>query len=98
MNRIYLLASGQANVISEFGSPVDTIKAQEWFGEVGPLQNVPRTASVSAVTDCFVYAFEKSFLESVLNVPSGEGLSLKKHIEESAKARMQAYLERCVLA
>jgi CRP-like cAMP-binding protein len=88
------MADGTAEVVSEFGQIVDTIQSQEWFGEVAPLQNVPRTASIVAKTPCRTYVIENPSLQSIFN----DAPELKKFIDDKAKIRMQAYLERCVLA
>ncbi|KAI8925543.1 cyclic nucleotide-binding-like protein [Entophlyctis helioformis] len=91
---IYFLVAGAIEVVSEFGEVIDTAKSPEWFGEVAPFQNVARTASIKAMTDCVTFAISKSDLTAILN----RHPDLLRKLDETSRQRMQAYLERSILA
>ncbi|KAJ1546232.1 WD repeat-containing protein 92 [Nowakowskiella sp. JEL0078] len=92
---MFFLATGDANVISEFGEIVDVASGPfSWFGEVGILQDVPRTATVEAKSNCSVYKLAKiQVIELIKKYPD-----IGDIIKSTADARMQQYLMRSVLA
>ncbi|KNC97168.1 hypothetical protein, variant [Spizellomyces punctatus DAOM BR117] len=94
-NSMFFLASGEVDVIGEFGEQIDSAKGPDaWFGEVGLLQDVPRTASVRARTDCSTFLLRKEdFMASLRKHPS-----IASRIEETARERLQAHLMRSILA
>ncbi|TPX69065.1 hypothetical protein SpCBS45565_g02627 [Spizellomyces sp. 'palustris'] len=94
-NSMFFLASGEVDVIGEFGEQIDSAKGPDaWFGEVGLLQDVPRTASVRARTDCSTFSLRKEdFMASLRKHPS-----IASRIEETARERLQAHLMRSILA
>ncbi|KAJ3213445.1 Kinesin-like protein kif27 [Dinochytrium kinnereticum] len=64
---MYFLSKGRVEVISGDGRTVySTINWGSFFGELGVLFNVPRTASVRAVVDCFCMVLTRESLEDVL--------------------------------
>jgi predicted MFS family arabinose efflux permease len=64
-DRFYVLVSGQAVVETDDRKIVDRI-AGAYFGEIALLRDVPRTATVRAVTDCELFALERDdFLAAV---------------------------------
>lgn len=67
--RVYLLASGQVEVVDESGgTPVRTnlIEAEHYFGEWEPLFDVPRAFTISATVDSVCVALDGArFLELV---------------------------------
>ena len=69
-DRYYVIGSGELEV-SVDGSPVRTLEARDGFGEIALLRDVPRTSTVTAVTDVRLYALERdAFLDAVGGSPS----------------------------
>lgn len=63
------IESGEAQVILD-GQPADRLEAGDWFGEIALLRNVPRTATVVALTDVTAATLERSrFLDAVTGDP-----------------------------
>jgi CRP-like cAMP-binding protein len=72
-DRFYVIADGELEVSAQ-GREVRTIGRGEGFGEIALLENVPRTATVTARTDSRLYALDKpSFLASVSSHPRATG-------------------------
>ncbi|KAI8918999.1 cyclic nucleotide-binding-like protein [Powellomyces hirtus] len=92
---MFFLASGEVDVLSEFGEQIDKAKGPDaWFGEVALLQDVPRTATVRARTDCSTFVLKKNdFMDSLKKNPT-----IAERIEETARERLQAHLMRSILA
>jgi MFS family permease len=68
-DRFYVVADGELEV-THGGRPLRTIGRGEGFGEIALLENVPRTATVTARTDARLYALDKpTFLASVTSHP-----------------------------
>lgn len=64
-DRFYVLVSGEA-VVESKGRPVVGRRAGDYFGEIALLRDVPRTATVRAVTACELFALERDdFLAAV---------------------------------
>ncbi len=64
-DRFYVIESGVARV-SKFGRPVADLDVGESFGEIALLRDVPRTATVTAVTDLTARAIDRRhFLTAV---------------------------------
>ncbi|KAJ3244442.1 hypothetical protein HDU78_010986 [Chytriomyces hyalinus] len=68
-NEMYFIVSGKVEVVSDDGLKVfDTVQDGGYFGEVGLLRGIARTASVRIATDvCDVIILNKTALENVLN-------------------------------
>jgi len=67
--RMYLLVEGEVSLL--IGKKViDTLKSGEVFGEMGPISEMPRSATAVAKTACRVYALEMSrFQEALRRTP-----------------------------
>ena len=65
----YVVASGRVRVEID-GAEIRELGAGGWFGEIALLRDVPRTASISALTDVTLWALDRdSFLSSVAAAP-----------------------------
>jgi CRP-like cAMP-binding protein len=83
------------DIISEFGSKVDSAAGPDaFFGEISLTNNVPRTASVKATSPCVTFTLEKTEFEKL----AAKYPNISKSISDASNNRMQAYLERNVLA
>jgi MFS family permease len=72
-DRFYVVAEGDLDVSAQ-GRELRTIGRGEGFGEIALLENVSRTATVTARTDTRLYALDKpSFLASVSSHPRAAG-------------------------
>lgn len=75
----YVVRSGTLNVSSagERGSAVSSVnvlEAGDYFGEIGLLEKIPRTATVSAAEDCVLLRIAgQDFIEAVSQSPSLPG-------------------------
>ncbi|KAJ3193650.1 hypothetical protein HK101_004428 [Irineochytrium annulatum] len=92
---MFFLASGDVDVISEFGEVIDSCSGpSSYFGEVALIEHVPRTASVRCKSPCSTYELKREDFESMIAKYS----IIAERIEGTAKYRMQQYLMRNILA
>jgi CRP-like cAMP-binding protein len=83
-DRFYIIASGTVEV-SVDDLPQRTMGAGESFGEIALLHNVPRTASVAAITPVELLALDRHhFVEAVTGQPAAV---------EAAESVIHAHLE-----
>jgi MFS family permease len=86
-DKFYAIAKGTARV--EVEGPGDTLVVDlgegNFFGEIALLQNVPRTATVSAIEPLIVYSMRREDFEELQN-RAGD---LKNSLLETASARME---------
>ena len=69
-DRFYVVANGVLDVSCERGA-FPSVSAGDAFGEIALLQDVPRTATVTARDECLLYALDReSFLCAVSSHPS----------------------------
>lgn len=82
-DRFYIIASGEVQIDVD-GNPVRTLGPGASFGEIALLHDVPRTASVSALTPVELLALDRHhFVETVTGQPSAA---------EAAEAVIHAHL------
>jgi MFS family permease len=78
----YIVESGTLEVLSagergDHPALVNRLGAGDYFGEIGLLERVPRTATVRALTDCHLYRISgEGFLASVTQAPVISGALL----------------------
>ncbi|MDQ2909672.1 MAG: cyclic nucleotide-binding domain-containing protein, partial [Actinomycetota bacterium] len=85
-DRFYVVADGELEVSCE-RRPLRTIGRGEGFGEIALLEDVPRTATVTARTHSHLYALDKpSFLASVSSHPRAAG-EAKRLVHERLPAK-----------
>jgi glucose-6-phosphate 1-dehydrogenase len=56
---MFLISRGEVQVLDKDGKTVRELKEGDFFGEVGLLMSVPRTATVRAKTQCDLFVLEK---------------------------------------
>jgi CRP-like cAMP-binding protein len=77
---LYVLVEGEVEVTGrgESGGPdhrIRTMTAPTYFGEIGVLEGVPRTATVTALTDCRCERIEGTMLlEALATAPASSSL------------------------
>jgi ATP-binding cassette subfamily B protein len=76
---LYVLAEGEVEVTArgELGPErhIRTLASPNYFGEIGVLQHIPRTATVTALSDCRCERIEgASLLEALATAPASSSL------------------------
>jgi len=85
-DRFFLVAEGRLDVRCERGA-YPSVGAGDVFGEIALLQDVPRTATVTARDDCLLYALDReSFLCAVFSHTSAAGAARRVVSERLARA------------
>ncbi|KAI8621674.1 cyclic nucleotide-binding-like protein [Chytriomyces sp. MP71] len=91
-NSIYFILSGAVEVIGTGGVVHAEILDGSFFGEVGVLLNIKRTASIRAKEQSFIFELEKTDVEKVLSdYPSVTGV-----LKTEAEARYDLFKQRTV--
>ncbi|KAJ3098275.1 Kinesin-like protein kif27 [Phlyctochytrium planicorne] len=94
---MYFLSKGKVEVISGDGRTVySIINRGSFFGELGVLFNVPRTASVRSVVDCFCMVLTRESLEDVLQYFPNIAARFRSVAEQRMKevSRKRSYRRR----
>lgn len=65
-NQMYLICSGEVEVLDAGGEVIKTLKDGDYFGEIGILISSPRTASIRAKTLTDMFVLEKSDFNRIL--------------------------------
>jgi glucose-6-phosphate 1-dehydrogenase len=63
---MYVLARGEVEVLDDAGKVVKVLKDGDFFGEIGVLTSMPRTATVRAKTGCDLFVLEKTDFNRIL--------------------------------
>ena len=71
----FLILSGSAEV-TKGGARVAVVSAGEFVGELALLSNSPRTATVTALSDCEVFALGRPALAAAFKSDSGMALNM----------------------
>ncbi len=83
----YAVADGQL-IVSRQGRTLQTVARGDGFGEIALIQDVPRAASVTAVTDALLYVLDKEpFVQTVTGhapTASRAGSIIAGHLETDA--------------
>jgi MFS family permease len=70
-DRFYVIDDGRFEVLTD-GDRVNTLAAGDFFGEIALLHDIPRTATVRALTDGAVWALDQEeFLATLTDLPQG---------------------------
>ena len=97
-DRIYFLLAGATDIVNEFNMVVERIRhvagESVFFGEVGILENVPRTASVQTSMACETLSLSQEHFRMIMD----RCPDIAAQMTQTAKARLQGFLMRNVLA
>jgi ATP-binding cassette, subfamily B, bacterial len=85
-DQFYILAHGKVSVLKSTSSRVTTLSDGHYFGEIALFKNIPRTATVKAVTPCICLTLSQSdFLGLLKEFPA-----LRDKVEKEILARTGA--------
>lgn len=91
-DRFYIIASGEVRVDVD-GTPVRTMGAGQSFGEIALLHDIPRTASVTAVTPVELLALDRHhFVETITGQPAAAAAAeavIHSHLEHPTNERSE---------
>ena len=65
-DRMYLISRGQVDVSDRDGRVIGTLRDGDFFGEIALLLSTPRTATVTAHTQCDLFTLSKSEFRRIL--------------------------------
>jgi MFS family permease len=90
-DRFYVVASGTAEVTSG-GRSLGIVGAGGYFGEIALLRSVPRTATVTALTDLSLYALERDDFLAVMTGSEQAAAAAERDIDAALSQRAEAML------
>jgi CRP-like cAMP-binding protein len=65
-SRFYVVLSGMLSVVQRARGERRTLKPGDYFGEVGLVMDIPRTATVRAVTPCVVASCDRDTFDELV--------------------------------
>jgi CRP-like cAMP-binding protein len=90
---LFILESGQVALskTGPDGKPLKiyTIQPGEFFGEMALLEQLPRTATATAMEKSHVFLLYRSKLESILNYTPRIGVQIMTHLAQLLSARLR---------
>ncbi|KAI8618658.1 cyclic nucleotide-binding-like protein [Chytriomyces sp. MP71] len=91
-NSIYFIVSGTVQVVGGVDSTVHAeLSSGFFFGEVGVLMNLKRTANVRAKSECHIFELQKAHLNGLLKDCPG----LKSALYRASIERYESFKKRC---
>ena len=66
-DEMYLICRGEVEVIDAAGKVISTLKDGDFFGEIGLIMSIPRTATVRTKTLCDLFVLHRSDFVHILN-------------------------------
>jgi CRP-like cAMP-binding protein len=66
-NEMYLICRGEVEVPDDAGNVIKTLADGEFFGEIGLLMSIPRTATVKTKILCNLFILHRSDFTRILN-------------------------------
>jgi CRP-like cAMP-binding protein len=78
---LFVVGSGQLLVTTVGRGRVGELKAGEYFGEIGLLHRIPRTATVTASTDCELYRMRGESFLRLVNEGGSQSSSLLSNLQ-----------------
>lgn len=92
---MFFVGQGEVHVFNSANELVFQARGPDvYFGEVGLLHSLKRTATIESVTECVIYALEAADFRDMLVIWP----DLAVEVEKKAQSRLQDYLMRDVLA
>jgi len=74
-DNLYVVRSGEFVAESAAAGVLSTMRVGEWFGEIGVIRRMPRTAAVRATTDATAWVIDGQTFRGALAGPlQGQGL------------------------
>ena len=89
-DEMYLICRGKVEVIDDAGNVISTLEDGEFFGEIGLLMSIPRTATVKTKTLCDLFVLHRSDFLHILN----DHPKFAETITEVARERYEVVITR----
>lgn len=81
--RFFVLLSGMVGVAQEALGPRRLLRPGDYFGEVGAAMDIPRTATVTAITPCVVASCDRETFDEFVLPLFSEGQALAPVAEDT---------------
>ncbi len=95
----YEVVSGKVDIISNIGTEKEkklvTLESGKWFGELGMIDYLPRSASAVAASDCELNVYDEENLKAALKNDPMIMLQILRTITERTNALSKEYEEAC---